>query len=296
MIGKLKMKCGAQFTSKLEGMMNDMKSADDHQIAFELYKRNNPRKAVDGAPPFPDVDFSVQTLTTGFWPSYQEGKENINLNPLMQSCVDQFTEYYNSKTENRLLTWHHQLGTLSLTGNFQPQKLELKVTTLQASILLIFNTCESISIQEITSRLGVPLDPIKANLRLFVNPKMKILIKTPSEGFDVKHLMSVNKKFTSQTRVIKVPNAITQTSNAERAKAHEAVVEDRKHTIEGCIVRIMKSRKKMTHPQLMEESMTQLQKYFSPEVKQIKPVIEDLITRDYLSRDPDQNNVYHYVA
>ncbi|CAN0404420.1 unnamed protein product, partial [Hapterophycus canaliculatus] len=37
MIGKLKLKCGSQFTSKMEGMMNDLAIGGDHEAAFSKH-------------------------------------------------------------------------------------------------------------------------------------------------------------------------------------------------------------------------------------------------------------------
>jgi cullin 1 len=41
MIAKLKLRCGAQFTSKMEGMLNDLAIGNDHQTAFESYVKEN---------------------------------------------------------------------------------------------------------------------------------------------------------------------------------------------------------------------------------------------------------------
>lgn len=55
--GKLKLRCGSQFTSKMEGMMNDLAIGGDHEAAFEKYlKEGN-----DGAPVDVDkIEFNVQ--------------------------------------------------------------------------------------------------------------------------------------------------------------------------------------------------------------------------------------------
>jgi cullin 1 len=290
MIGKLKMKCGAQFTTKLEGMINDIAQADSHQAQF------NEAVAADekeGKAPL-GVDFSVLTLTTGFWPTYS--MDTMTMPPLMTRCIERFQEYYSTTTDNRKLLWVHQLGNVTMTGYFNARPLNLIVSALQACILLLFNERESYTITEITQLIGVTPDVIKTNLRCLVAGKMKILSKTPANGFAVGHSMSVNREFQSPNRIIRVPNAITKTNQKERVKAHEAVREDRKHIIEASIVRIMKARKKLTHAQLMQEVMAQLSKLFVPETRQIKQRIADLINRDYLKRDPEVNNVYLYVA
>ena len=75
-----------------------------------------------------------------------------------------------------------------------------------------------------------------------------------------------------------------------------SVDEDRKHAIEAAIVRIMKTRKTLDHQKLILEASNQLLRHFKPDPKQIKKRIEELIAREYLERDPNNNNVYKYLA
>jgi cullin 1 len=41
MISKLKSKCGAQFTAKMEGMLNDLAIGTEHGVSFEKYCKEN---------------------------------------------------------------------------------------------------------------------------------------------------------------------------------------------------------------------------------------------------------------
>jgi cullin 1 len=41
MISKLKSKCGAQFTAKMEGMLNDLAIGTEHGANFEKYCKEN---------------------------------------------------------------------------------------------------------------------------------------------------------------------------------------------------------------------------------------------------------------
>ncbi|KAG2697368.1 hypothetical protein I3843_07G101200 [Carya illinoinensis] len=61
---KLKQQCGAQFTSKMEGMVTDLTLARENQNSFEEYLHNNTNVN-------PGLDLTVTVLTTGFWPSYK---------------------------------------------------------------------------------------------------------------------------------------------------------------------------------------------------------------------------------
>ena len=72
--------------------------------------------------------------------------------------------------------------------------------------------------------------------------------------------------------------------------------EDRKHEIEACIVRIMKSRKQLQHNQLVTEVVQQLAKRFQPSPVVIKKRIEGLIEREYIKRADSDRKLYIYLA
>jgi len=286
MIGKLKLRCGAQFTSKFEGMINDMKTAADHHVAFKDWMR-------DSTVTLP-VDFSVQTLTSGFWPTYP--MDECKLPRVLGMCCETFKVYYNTKTNNRKLMWIHNLGVVTLTASFAKRKIDLVLSGVQATILLLFNEFGELSVDEIQRHTGLAPDILKRQLHSLASGKFRLVQKKPSEGYAGDHLLRVNMSFVSPQRVIRIPNASAKTSTKERKVAQSAVSEDRRHTIEANIVRIMKSRKTLTHVQLISEVSTQLMTYFQPDPKQIKKRIEDLIARDYLERDSEKSNVYHYLA
>ena len=65
MIGKLKLRCGSQFSGKMEGMLNDLAIGVDHQSDFEAHVKEAKTKDLG------KVEFSVQGRTTGYWPTYQ---------------------------------------------------------------------------------------------------------------------------------------------------------------------------------------------------------------------------------
>jgi cullin 1 len=214
----------------------------------------------------------------------------------MSKCIEAFKAFYNTKTSNRKLRWMHGHGVVTVCGNFNKHKIDLMVSDVQAAILLLFNEFEELSIEEMIKHTKLTPDNMKQQLRSLASGKYKILVKSPADGYKPNHMIKPNKAFTSQQRRIRLPTAATKVTTKERKVAQSAVTEDRRHAIEASIVRIMKSRKTLTHQQLVAEVSQQLMHFFQPDPRQIKKRIEDLIARDYLERDQQQINVYHYLA
>lgn len=80
----------------------------------------------------------------------------------------------------------------------------------------------------------------------------------------------------------------------EQTKTQETVFQDRIYQVDAAIVRIMKTRKTLTHQLLLSELFQQLK--FPCKPADLKKRIETLIERDYLERDKDDPNIYKYKA
>lgn len=281
---KLKQQCGGQFTSKMEGMVTDLTLARENQTNFEEYLNENPVA-------HPGIDLTVTVLTTGFWPSYKSF--DLNLPAEMVKCVEVFKEFYQTKTKHRKLTWIYSLGTCNIIGKFDPKPMELIVTTYQASALLLFNASERLSYSEIKSQLNLTDEDIVRLLHSLACAKYKILNKEPNTKTVAQtDYFEFNAKFTDKMRRIKIPLPPVD----EKKKVIEDVDKDRRYAIDASIVRIMKSRKVLSHQQLVMECVEQLGRMFKPDFKAIKKRIEDLITREYLERDKDNPNMFRYLA
>ena len=64
--------------------------------------------------------------------------------------------------------------------------------------------------------------------------------------------------------------------------------------MDAAIVRIMKSRKTLSHTLLVSELFGQLK--FPIKMSDLKKRIESLIDREYLERDTQNSNVLNYLA
>jgi len=327
MVSQLKAECGYQFTSKLEGMFNDMRISRDMQDSYKTYKRNQALQqsegetSVGGKP----IDIEVDVLTNGYWPS-----QNIPaciLPKQVQDAIDRYTVFYLGKHTGRKLSWQTSAGSAEVKATFgsDPKKLrkhELGVSTYQMCILLLFNDANSLTLGQIRSKTHIPDSELRRHLVSLCTPKHRILRKG-SRGRGISSdtdTFTFNPEYTSKLKRVRIP-LVKETSiskgggdgangsgagggngpgSAAAAAANGAVPakvnEDRRHLVEASIVRIMKARKALGHNDLFAEVTRQLNSRFNPAPQFVKKRIESLIEREYLERSQDDHRLYSYVA
>lgn len=249
MISKLKSECGCQFTSKLEGMFKDMTLSNTVNEEFRSHLQNV--KNLNG------IDLSVRVLTTGFWPG-QNAPPPINLprvpmqvlfkphvvQPTTNSCFqafDVFKNFYLAKHSGRILTLQPSAGTADLNALFfggkkkegeeeggaegvKPKKHILCVNTYQMVLLLMFNTRDKVTYEEMREETLIPdrLDftaYIFSAITIFLlreltralqplsvgKTSQRILVKTPkTKEIEPSHSFSVNEAFQSQFHRVKI--------------------------------------------------------------------------------------------
>lgn len=293
-ISQLKLRCGAQFTSKLEGMIKDIGRSRDHQLNFtrylQKYKKNNNK-------PY-QYEFNVKVLTCGFWPNFNgiNHTNNIMLPRSMKKVIDYFQSYFKSLHQKRLLTWIHDLGTVDIIANFKQKSVILQVSTLQACILLILNQISKIKIIDMTRMLGIDGNIIKKQLKPLCSKKFHVLNKTPTKGYDVKHILSMNEEWNPPNKRYRIPNGVHKVTQIERQENEKRVFGDRRLMIEASIVRIMKTRKLYKQSLIIADVTQQLNHRFKVDPLQVKERINDLTEREYLKCDQNDKYTYHYIA
>eukprot|EP00913_Durusdinium_trenchii_P008444 g7929.t1 len=146
MISKLKSECGHQYTSKLEGMFQDMKLSEDimkqYKNSFASPSLSRGSRAGPGvgsavSSASSSIDMKVSVLTSGFWPG--SPMNPCTLPPESQECISRFETFYLAKHTGRKLTWQPQYGAADLKAQMPKTKHELSVSTYQMCILMLFN-------------------------------------------------------------------------------------------------------------------------------------------------------------
>ncbi|CAI9179030.1 unnamed protein product [Rangifer tarandus platyrhynchus] len=288
MLSKLKHECGAAFTSKLEGMFKDMELSKDIMVHFKQYMQNQSDPG--------SIDLTVNILTMGYWPTYTPME--VHLTPEMIKLQEVFKTFYLGKHSGRKLQWQTTLGHAVLKAEFKeasPGKKEFQVSLFQTLVLLMFNEGDGFSFEDIKMATGIEDSELRRTLQSLACGKARVLLKSP-KGKEVEDgdKFLFNAEFKHKLFRIKINQIQMKETVEEQVSTTERVFQDRQYQIDAAIVRIMKMRKTLGHNLLVSELYNQLK--FPVKPGDLKKRIESLIDRDYMERDKDSPNQYHYVA
>ncbi|KAJ3205102.1 Cullin-4 [Entophlyctis luteolus] len=302
MLLKLKAECGPGFTSKLESMFKDIETSKDIVASFKQSPRFYERLG--------SIDMYVNFLTAGMWPTYPPAP--LTIPQELEKCQEAYKEFYLSKHSGRRLVWQNQLGHCVLRGhfkkvfyillehvrkftNFAQATKELSVSLFQAIILLMFNTGDVFTYKEIALSTSMEAKELERTLQSLACGKIRILNKIP-KGRDVNpdDKFQFNASFENPLYRIKVNSIQMKETVEENKDTTEKVFSDRQYQVDAAIVRIMKTRKKLTHTLLIAELFDQLK--FPIKAQDLKKRIESLIDREYLEREGSDSSTYVYLA
>jgi len=204
-----------------------------------------------------------------------------------------------SKFSGRQLHWKLNQGYAEVRariGNNGTKRYEMSVSSYQMCILMMFNDQQTISYQGLIQNMQISETDLKSHLIPLC--QYKILQKSPvGKDFKMDDSFQVNFSYHNNMIKIKVPVMFSKIQKqVENADLQEKVEDDRKHMIEATLVKVMKSRKRLSHNDLITEATKILSNKFIPDVTVIKKRIEGLIEREYLERDKDDRKFYKYLA
>jgi cullin 2 len=95
---------------------------------------------------------------------------------------------------------------------------------------------------------------------------------------------------------MKVSGPMQSETQTEKQETHQQIDVDRQLYLQALVVRIMKTRKRLHHNQLVENIIKEAKPRFAPSIGSIKKCIEGLIEKAYIERDNKSRDEYLYVA
>jgi len=286
MISKLKAECGSQFTQHLEGMFKDIELSREIMTNF--------RQATEGDKKLSNgIEMGVNVITAGCWPTYPS--VDVKLPSHLSVLQERFESFYLGKYSGRKLTWQNSQSHCVLKTRFANGQKELSVSLFQCIVLMLFNDAEKLSYQAIAEGSGLEEKELKRALQSLACGKVRILNKEPkSRDVNDDDVFEFNAGLNERLFRIKVNSIQLKETVDENKQTMERVFQDRQHQIDACIVRIMKTRKTLTHSLLISELMSQLK--FPTKASDLKKRIESLIDREFIERDGEDAQKYNYLA
>ncbi|PIK46535.1 putative cullin-3-B [Apostichopus japonicus] len=259
MISKLKTECGCQFTSKLEGMFKDMTLSNTFMDEFKNHVQSADFITLC---PWARCFISLASLHPGVKWVPVRILANASICQAMwysaaaRLAFEAYKRFYLSKHTGRQVSLQPQLGSADLNAVFFGAKKEsgktderrhiIQVSTYQMCILMLFNTREQWTYEEISQETDIPnKDLIRALQSLALGkPTQRILVKEPKgKEIENSHIFTVNDQFTSKLYRVKIQTVAAKgESEPERKETRTRVDEDRKHEypllhliMDGCI-------------------------------------------------------------
>jgi len=136
---------------------------------------------------------------------------------------------------------------------------------------------------------------LKSILQSLSSGTTRILLKEPKNSeINESDIFKLNTIFQHKLYRIKINYNQMKETIEENQKTNQAIMQDRQYQIDAAVVRIMKTRKSLLHQQLVSELFKQLT--FPVKPIDLKKRIESLIDREYLERDPENSQLFRYLA
>lgn len=306
MLAKLKDECGHIFTYNLEQMFKDQALVPEQMKSYNswLDSTNKPGR----------LGLSVSVLSAAAWPTYPDVE--VNVPPEVTRQIETFDKYYKQRHTGRRLTWKHSLAHSVVTARFaKGAPKEISVSAFQAIVLLLFNDLDPaglLSYRTIKATTGLVDAELQRTLQSLACAQYRVLTKHP-KGRDVNDTdtFTVNMAFTHPKVKFKINQIQLKETKEENLATLEKVYEDRQYETQAAIVRIMKSRKTMSHANLVAEVIEQTRKRGLVELTEIKKNIDsksfylfsyqgkvanadtELIDKEYIDRE---EGMYVYMA
>ncbi|KAL1594250.1 hypothetical protein SLS59_008874 [Nothophoma quercina] len=288
MLARLKTECGAGFTANLEQMFRDIELSREEMASYKMICEERGQKQ--------SLDLNVNVLSASSWPTYPTIP--IIIPSEIKSAIDKFEAHYKSKHSGRKLELKHALAHCQLKAKFPKGNKELVVSSFQAIVLLLFNgkpASEHIDYNYLKEATGLPPAELNRTLQSLACAKIRPLTKHP-KGRDINptDTFTLNASFSDPKYRIKINTVQLKETAAENKETHERVAADRNYETQAAIVRILKARKRISHAELVAETIKATRNRGTLEVSGIKRNIDRLIEKEFLEREDD--GLYAYIA
>lgn len=265
---KLKLLFGCEFTNKMNTMISDINVSKSLSDEYKGTSYNKSKKK-----------FTPLIATHFIWKLPKS--KTVEYPSDLTENMSNFSKFYDSKFRGRKLLWNNNFIKGEIACYCFNKTYIFNASLNQINILNKFNNKNSYPLNF--------FDPESFNENALESLiKIKMLKKTDNA-------IELNLNFKSKKIRQNIYNLETKKEVKKNNDVKIDMSIDRSMLIQSCLVRVMKTRKKLDHNQLITQTMSQIEK-FCPKVSDVKKNIEKLIDKEYIERDTENRNMYNYLA
>ena len=234
-----------------------------------------------------EIDSSFLVLSSENWPS-NINRRKITIPKKLEVLINFMTNFYKENYKGRILQWSFINSLMEIDFSILNKQYTLICNSFQGIILLYFNNPllqfkNAIKEENLIKELKFEE---KKDFNNSIGSLLKIKLILKDENNNSYYL---NKNFTFNAKRIKLINEVNQEEYIKKEK----IKDERNEAIDGTIIRILKSKTKIGHNDLINAVLSQLDR-FKIKIASIKARIDSLISRELISRDKDDPNIYVY--
>ena len=288
-------------------MMDDLTAS---QALKEAFSQSPLAANVDGAVLNPRILGSMN------WPQSKALDNTIIWNESLSNAQSNFERWYINKHKTRQLRWQPERGTAVMIVELTKGKKEISMTFVQANVLYhLDRQCASntdafskggLTANELAQVTGHKVEDIDCIMMSMVgymkNQPQIITITGPgAESKKTDHdndRFAINKDFKSPMKKFGLPAVPSKKGAAtdDERPTDKQIEGWRMQLAEAAIIRIMKSSHQLNYEELIRRTIAQLERSFMAQPKFLKKCIENLVSKEYLERDPDDTTIFKYLA
>lgn len=167
MINKLKQACGYEFTNKLHRMYTDVGISLDLNNKFNQYLKHHNNEL--------HINLAIKILQAGAWPLGPQTAIPFAVPQEFEKPIRDFETFYNMKFSGRKLSWLHHLCHGELKVSLAKKSYLITMQTYQMAMLLLFETCDTLSCKDIKEVLQLNNENFQKHLQSLIDSKLLTL-------------------------------------------------------------------------------------------------------------------------
>ncbi|TDL24126.1 Cullin-domain-containing protein [Rickenella mellea] len=271
--------CGIEYTNKMSRMMTEINLSRDLTNQFKEH--------IDRSfPGDKSLNLGVLVLGTNFWP-LDVDTSGFAIPTEISPTLERFNRFFQAKHSGRKLTWLWNYSSTELRSSFWGREYIMTTSAYQMAVLMQFNNWDELSLEEIHAATAMSKEVLRQTMEPLT--KSKILVQSGADN------IKLNESFKSKKMRINLNQPVRKTVT-EADDVVQGVEKDRKYVIQANIIRLMKANKTMTYQALIREVMSQVARWFTPKIPDIKRAIDLLLEKEYIRRIVDAKDSFEYIA